>query len=596
MAVPEGYKILGSGGGGSFAKVYKVRHIESGCVRAIRELKDTIVAKNEEELKKSTIYKNFRRETEVLLKLGSGSHPHIERINTFGTFQDPHNPSEHIAYWERNYIQGGNLRDYLDKNGNFVTIEEVIRLTKQISSALAYCHEDAYCFLMNPEEDNLPDGCLVGDIVDDEEKRKGLIDKYKVIHNDIHLKNILRRTDGNFLLIDFGMAVEGKDNPTPGRIHGGAAITRAPELWSDDSKTKPNEQTDIYSLGVVLYTWLAGEYPFPDDEKLMDAHRHTILTPTDLELTRKKHYEEKYQGQTCKRDYPQWLEDVILKCLKKDPKERFRNGKELYEYVLAHCNESYNVKYEVEIEQLTSKNDDLKSDNETLSTQLTEMHQTNASLNKQLNSAQNSLNHTQQTLRDVQEQLETVQQKSRRSRAPLWILLTLFGIWGFVVSYYVWNNNPIELKKQIEGKQQSLSAANNEIDELKAIIEELQKEGRRVTNVDDSAENARLKKQIAQKDQKISDLENQLSKQAPANNSVELTNLRNLIIQKDQRIKNLESQLSNQKPTNNSTELNRLNNIITQKDQRIRNLESVIEEKNKEIKALNGVIGGNKNK
>ncbi|MBR4913250.1 MAG: protein kinase [Bacteroidales bacterium] len=597
MTVPEGYKILGGGEGGSFAKVYKVRHIESGCVCAIRELKDTIVAKSEEELKKSSIYKKFRRETEVLRKLGSGSHPQIERINTFGTFRNPDNPSEHIAYWERNYIQGDNLKDYLDKNGDFVPVEEVIRLATQISSALAYCHEDAYCFLMNPQEDNLPDGCLVGDMVDDEEKRKELIDKYKVIHNDIHLKNILRRTDGNFLLIDFGMAIEGKDNPTPGRIHGGAAITRAPELWSDDSKTKPNEQTDIYSLGVVLYTWLAGEYPFPDDEKLMDAHRRTILTPTDLEITRKKHYEEKYQGQTYKRDYPQWLEDVILKCLKKDPKERFRNGKELYEYLLAHCNESYNVKYEVEIEQLTSKNDDLKSDNESLSTQLTEMHQTNASLNKQLNNAQNYLNHTQQTLRDVQEQLETLQQKLSKSRAPLWIMLTLFGLWGLGVSYYAWNNNPAEWKRQLEDKKQALTVATNEIDELKTIIKELQNEKQPQTpSVDNSAEITRLTNLISQKDKRIKELENQLSKQKPMDNSVEVTRLNNQIEQKNKRIKELENQLSKQKPVDNSAEITRLNNQIDQKNKRIKDLESIIEEKNKEIKALNNVIGGKTNK
>lgn len=597
MAVPKGYKLLGGGEGGSFATVYKARNIELGYLCAIRELKDHIFAKNIEALQRNETYIRFRRETDVLLKIGGGSHPYIERINTFGTFPDPDNPSEHIAYWERNYIQGDNLKDYLENNGNFVPVEEVVRLATQISSALAYCHEDAYCFLMDPEEDNLPDGCLIGDMVDDEEKRKELINTHKVIHNDIHLKNILRRADGNYILIDFGMAVEGKDNPTPGRIHGGAAISRAPELWSDNSKTKPNEQTDIYSFGVVLYTWLAGQYPFPDDEKLMDAHKRTIPKPTELEFARKKYYEEKFSGQTYTRDYPQWLEDVIMKCLMKDPKERFRNGKELYEYVLTHCNESYNVKYEVEIEQLTSKNDDLSSDNETLNTQLSEMCHTNASLNKKLNSAQNSLNHTQQTLRNVQEQLKTSQQKSSKSRAPLWILLTLFGLWGLGVSYYAWNNNPVEWKRQLEDKKQSLAAATNEITELKTIIEELQNEkGPQTPSVDNSAEITRLTNLISQKDKRIKELENQSSKQKPVDNSAEVARLNNQIDQKDKRIKELENQLSKQKPVGNSAEITRLNNQIDQKNKRIKDLESIIEDKNKEIKALNNVIGGKTNK
>ena len=597
MAVPKKYKLLGGGEGGSFATVYKARHIELGYVCAIRELKDHIIAKNKEDLQKNETYKRFRRETDVLLKIGGGSHPYIERINTFGTFPDPDNPSEHIAYWERNFIQGDNLKDYLEKNGNFVSVEEVIRLATQISSALAYCHEDAYSFLMNPQKDNLPEGCLVGDIVEDKDKRKELIDKYKVIHNDIHLKNILRRTDGNFLLIDFGMAVEGKDNPTPGRIHGGAAISRAPELWGEDSKTKPNEQTDIYSFGVVLYTWLAGQYPFPDDDTLMYAHKRTIIEPKTLELARKKHYEEKFLGQTYKRDYPKWLEDIIMKCLKKDPNERFRNGKELYEYVLAHFNESYNVKYEVEIEHLTSKNDHLSSDNETLNTQLSEMRHTNASLNKQLNSVQNSLNYTQQSLRDVQEQLETLQQKSSKSRAPLWIMLTLFGLWGFGVSYYAWNNNPAEWKRQLEDKKQALDAATNEIAELKTIIEGLQNEKEPQTpSVDNSAEITRLTGLISQRDRRIKELENQLSKQKQVDNSAEVARLNNQIEQKNKRIKELENQLSKQKPVDNSAEITRLNNQIDQKNKRIKDLESIIEEKNKEIKALNNVIGGKTNK
>lgn len=604
MTVPKEYEILGGGEGGSFAKVYKVRHIEMGYVRAIRELKDHIVAKSKEELEKNEIYKKFIRETEVLLKLGSGSHPHIERINKFGTFQDSQNPSEHIVYWERNFIQGDNLKDYLEKNDNFVSVEEVIRLATQISSALAYCHEDSYCFLMNPEEDNLPDGCLVGDIVDDEDKRKELIDKYKVIHNDIHPKNILRRTDGNFLLIDFGMAVEGKDNLTPGRIHGGAAISRAPELWGDDSKTKPNEKTDIYSFGVVLYTWLAGQYPFPDDETLMDAHKRTIPKPTKLELTRKKYFEEKFPGQTYKRDYPKWLENVIMRCLEKDPTERFRNGKELYEYVLAHCNESYNVKYELEIEHLTSMNNDLMSDNETLNTQLSEMHYTNASLNKQLNSAQNSLNHTQQTLRDTQDRQEKLRHQLNKSRIPLWILLTLFGLWGFAVSFYAWNNSETELNKQLEKKNKEIVSANDEINELKATITDLQNAvGQSASNTDESAEITRLTSLVAQKNQKIKNLESQISKQKPEENFAEVTRLNNLIEQKNKRIMELESQLSSQKTVSNSAELKRLNNevaslnnIIKQKDQMIHGLESTIKDKDKEIKVLNDVIGGKTNK
>lgn len=598
MAVPEGYIKLGGVEGGSFATVYKVRHIELDYVRAIRELKDHIFADNEEELKKNKIYKRFLRETETLLKLGNGSHPHIESINTFGTYLDPNCPSEHIAYWERNYIQGDNLDEYLKKNGHFVLVEEVVMMAEQISSALAYCHEDAYRFLMNPndKEDKLPDGCVVGSIVEDLEKRRMLIDKYKVIHNDIHLKNILRRIDGNYLLIDFGMAVEGKEAPTLSRCQGGAEISRAPELWKNNSSVKPTLRTDVYSFGVVLYAFLAGQYPFPNDETLMDSHCNKWPLPS-IESIRKKFYEKKFPGQTYKRDYPQWLEDAIMKCLEKDPAKRFRNGKELYEYIKGHCQDANNAKYEMEIGQLASEN-------KLLRLQVKDLRDTNAALNRQLNSTQNMLNQTQQTLRDTQDRLEKIRHQSNKSRIPLWILLIFFGLWGLAASLYSWNNRPTELNRQLEEKNQAIASANDEINELKSTITDLQNGvGQSVPNTGESAEITRLTHLIAERDQKISSLEDQLSMQKPSDNSAEITRLNNIIKQKDQKIQDFELRLSQQKSADNTAELKRLNNEVTglnnsikQKDQKIQNLESTIKDKDKEIKALNDVIAGKTNK
>jgi hypothetical protein len=57
--------------------------------------------------------------------------------------------------------------------------------------------------------------------------------------------------------------------------------------------------------------------------------------PPPIEPIRKEFYEKKFPGEAYKRDYPQWLEDAIMKCLEKNPADRFRNGKELYEYIMA---------------------------------------------------------------------------------------------------------------------------------------------------------------------------------------------------------------------------------------------------------------------
>jgi hypothetical protein len=51
-------------------------------------------------------------------------------------------------------------------------------------------------------------------------------------------------------------------------------------------------------------------------------------------------YERKYEGQIYERDFPVWLEEAILKCLNKAPEDRFRNGKELYEFIITHSSPS----------------------------------------------------------------------------------------------------------------------------------------------------------------------------------------------------------------------------------------------------------------
>lgn len=539
----EEYINLDELGQGSFATVILARHINLGYVRTLRVLKDLIVApRGSNDPKKSEIYQKFLKECEKLLQLGNGCHPNIVRIYKPDLRQNK-------AFVEMDYVKGNNIHEFLEQNQNFVECEEVIRLATQISSALAYCHEDIYRFRMFPAEDKLPEGCLIGSIVDDAEKRKELIDTYKIIHNDIHSGNIMRREDGNYILLDFGLSIEGKEiAPSSTRSHGGALISRAPELW--DKGTKPTEQSDIYSLGVVLYQYLTGRVPFPCDiNELKDDYKaqaelgkaHKETPPPPIEGIRKEIYEKKYPGQTYKRDYPQWLEDVIMKCLSKNPADRFKNGTELYETIMR---QEDNLP-ENRIKRLNEKKEELVLRNDTLNS-------TNRSLELKLNQSNASLE-------SAKERIGMLEKKGKRSRLMSIVLSVLCGMCA-ALCVYLYTNQPVptddgkltEYKKTIDQKNDTIAELREllqrgddailaqkeaRISELESTIQEL------TANVPDVAS---LEQQIRKKDAQISKLAGQLDdvKASLNTQNAAVTSLKGQLDKKDAQIKGLQKQVS----------------------------------------------------
>ena len=318
-------KLLGHSG---FATVYKVRHNELGYIRAVRVLNETIVDES------SKTYQNFLRECKVLLRFGNGNHPNIVHI---------YQPRllDNKALVEMDFVDGKDIMHYLEQEQNYVPVEDVIRMATQMSSALAYCHEDIYRFCMDREMDNLQDDPNDGSkVLVDEPTRKRLIQKYKVIYNDIHSSKIVRREDGNFVLLAFDIDINGNGILRSNRFIV-APEFKSPEKWDD--YTIQSEQSDIYNFGIVLFQYLAGRVPFPYNTSISDhraefelAEAHLKTPPPSIEAIRKEFYERKYEGKEYKKDYPQWLEDMILKCLQKNPADRFRNGKELYDFIISH--------------------------------------------------------------------------------------------------------------------------------------------------------------------------------------------------------------------------------------------------------------------
>lgn len=390
MPFLQEYTMLDELGRGGFATVYKVRHNELGYIRAIRVLNETIVVAS------SPTYQKFLRECKVLLRLGNGNHQNIVHI---------YQPRllDNKALVEMDYVDGQDVLHYLKQNHNFMPVDEVVRMATQMSSALAYCHEDIYRFCMDRDADSLQDDPNDGSkVLIDEQTRKRLIEKYKVIHNDIHSGNIMRREDGNYVLLDFGLAIEGDEVVRSSRRKNGAPEFKSPEKWDDESVL--TEQSDIYSFGIVLYQYLAGRVPFPFNTNISSikaeyalSEAHQKETPPAIETLRKDFFEKKFEGQEYKRDYPQWLEDVIMKCLSKNPKDRFKNGKELHACISIHALEEAKVSDEVE-----KKIEQLKAQNEEQALDMEHLRRNNKLLNMALDEKQNALLRAEQSLKEEQ--------------------------------------------------------------------------------------------------------------------------------------------------------------------------------------------------
>jgi eukaryotic-like serine/threonine-protein kinase len=183
-----------------------------------------------------------------------------------------------LFFFAMEYIDGQNLAEVLaqlvKQHGN-VPSADVLKYGRAVAEALDYAHESG------------------------------------VIHRDVKPANILVSKDGRVVLSDFGLALEVQQGSI-GEVFGSAHYI-APEQARRSSDAVP--QSDLYSLGVILYEMLTGVVPFDDPSPTSVALQHITLPPP--------------RPRDINPDLSEDVESVLLKALAKQPEDRYASGEDL---------------------------------------------------------------------------------------------------------------------------------------------------------------------------------------------------------------------------------------------------------------------------
>jgi serine/threonine protein kinase len=258
--------VLGAGGMGI---VVAARHMQLEERVAIKFLQP-------EALKQSGVATRFLREGRAAVKIRS---EHVARVYDVGSLESG------LPYLVMEYLDGQDLAALLEVSGP-LSIEDAAEYMLQTCEALAAAH-------------------AIG-----------------IVHRDIKPSNlfITVRVDGSpaIKVLDFGISKLAPGFDADGALTSSVEIRGSPHFMSPEQMTSTRDvdvRSDIWSIGVTLYNLLTGGYPF------------NAGTLPQLCLVVLHHPPEPIVDKRA--DVPLALCELILRCLRKDPKERFQSVAEL---------------------------------------------------------------------------------------------------------------------------------------------------------------------------------------------------------------------------------------------------------------------------
>ena len=267
--IKERYEITQLLGEGGMSFVYKAIDKQLQRTVAIKTLKPVYVEQEK-------FVERFKREAQTAANL---NHPNIVQIFDWGFGDEP--------FFVMEYIEGSTLTSIISKKKT-LSISDILFIGAQVSSGLQVAHSQG------------------------------------LVHRDIKPGNIMITPQGKVKVTDFGIVSlqnEESDITKTGSILGTASY-----ISPEQAQGKPvSKESDLYSLGTVLYELITGRPPFEGETPIATATKHITDKPEKLSIYR--------------QNIPKGVENAILKLLHKYPKDRFKNAEDLRALLLQQKNQ-----------------------------------------------------------------------------------------------------------------------------------------------------------------------------------------------------------------------------------------------------------------
>jgi eukaryotic-like serine/threonine-protein kinase len=257
------YELLAELGRGAMGTVYRARDPRIDRVVAIKTISVQSGDASQPEYRQ-----RFFREAQAAGKL---AHPGIVSIYDIGEDEQTKNP-----YIVMEYIAGQTLESMMRNARGRLPLAITLELIKQVAEALDYAHSQG------------------------------------VVHRDVKPANIIVTESGRAKVADFGVAkLALTDYTMPGQVLGTPSYM-SPEQLSGEPVTG---RSDLFSLGVILYSMLAGERPFSAD----------TVTALTFQVVYKEHTPVTRLNSSLGADF----DYVIARALAKQPADRYQRGQEM---------------------------------------------------------------------------------------------------------------------------------------------------------------------------------------------------------------------------------------------------------------------------